>query len=620
MQLNLFWKFSLAFLALLVSVLLAVDFFAERSFGSDYERTGFKQLTAIADLALARPPVWTAASLGNAEALSSLRDWVSKMGASGARVTVITADGLVLADSQSDPQTMENHAGRPEIKDALARGAGQSIRHSVTMNRDLLYYAVRQNIPGEPPIVLRFALPVETVDEVLAAFRKRLWAASALILLVAGGISLLFSRSFTNRVDRLKEFSRRVAEGDFRPLPRDGSGDALDALGISLNRTASRLDRTIRTLVEERNLSSAILGSMVEGVAVVNGAERLVFANQGFAEILGLDVPPIAGSPLLEVVRQTELIEAVRQVLRGAPRVQSEIATGTLRQHYFATTVAAVQAGDTSGAVVVLHDITELRKLERVRRDFVANVSHELRTPLTAVQGFAETLLAGAIDDPHNRRRFLEIILEHSRRLARLTEDLLMLSKMDAERLELEFRRLNISQLMESCVETSQHRANEKNLQVSVEVPSGLPDVAGDRRRLAEVLQNLLDNAIQYTLAGGKIKLSAEARGAEVIVTVSDTGIGIPRADQPRIFERFYRVDVARSREAGGTGLGLSIAKHLVEAHKGRLWVESELGQGSKFHFSVPIFNSQDEDAEAVPDDGTAGYSGANSVKRSGSA
>lgn len=620
MRLNLFWKFSFTFLALLVCVLAAVDYFAERSFRSDYERTGFQQLASIAHLALARPPVWSAASAGNAEVLSSLRDWVSKMAASGARVTVITADGLVLADSQSDPQKMENHADRPEVKDALARGMGQSIRHSATVDRDLLYCAVRQNIPGESPIVLRFALPVQTTDEVLSSFRRRLWVSSFFVLLVAGGLSLLFSRGFTDRVDRLKEFSRRVAEGDFRPLPRDGSGDALEALGISLNRTASRLDRTIRTLVEERNLSSAILGSMVEGVAVVNGAERVVFANQGFAEILGLDVPPISGSPLLEVVRQTELIEAVRQVLGGASRVQSEIATGTLRQHYFATTVAAVQAGDTSGAVVVLHDITELRKLERVRRDFVANVSHELRTPLTAVQGFAETLLAGAIDDPHNRRRFLEIILEHSRRLARLTEDLLMLSKMDAERLELEFHRLNVSQLMESCVETSQHRANEKNLQVSVDVPSGLPEVAGDRRRLAEVLQNLLDNAIQYTLDGGKIRLSAEARGGEVIVTVSDTGIGIPRADQPRIFERFYRVDVARSREAGGTGLGLSIAKHLVEAHKGRLWVESELGQGSKFHFSVPIFNSQDEDAEALPSDGSAGYSAATPGKRSGSA
>jgi len=351
----------------------------------------------------------------------------------------------------------ENHAGRPEIRDALAKADGRSIRHSVTINRDLLYYAVRQNMPGGSPIVLRFALPLETVDEVLSSFRRSLWLASFVILLLAGAASLLISLSFSDRVERLKELSRRVAEGDFRPLPADSSGDALEALAASLNQTAARLDCTIRTLTEERNLSSAILGSMLEGVAVVNASERLLFANRGFAEILELDVPPQSGRALVEVVRQTELIEAVRRVLGGAPRVEAEIITGTLRQHFFAATVAAVRAGETSGAVIVLHDITDLRKLERVRRDFIANVSHEFKTPLTAIQGFAETLLAGAVDDPQNRGRFLGIILEHSRRLARLTDDLLKLSKMDADRLELEIRRLSVSQLIESCLETAQH-------------------------------------------------------------------------------------------------------------------------------------------------------------------
>ena len=609
MRLNLFWKFAFAFLALLASVLLAVGFFAQRALRDNYERVVFEQLTAIARIAQARPPQWAPASPGQPENFAPLLEWVGQMAASGVRVTVITADGRVLADSQSDPQTMENHATRPEIEDAMAKGDGRSIRRSVNLNRDLLYYAVRQNTPAGPPIVLRFALPLEAVDEVLSSFRRRLWLGSFLILLIAGGISLVFSRSFTRRVDRLKDFSRRVAEGDFRPLPRDGSGDALGALGISLNRTAARLDRTIQTLTEERNLSSAILGSMVEGVAVVNGSERLVFANPGFAEILSLDVPPTSGSALVEVVRQTELLEAVRQVLQGEPRVQSEIVTGTLRQHYFAITVAAVRAGDTTGAVVVLHDITELRRLERVRRDFVANVSHEFRTPLTAIQGFSETLLAGAIDDPQNRTRFLEIILEHSRRLARLTEDLLVLSKMDAERLELEIRRLSVSQLIESCLETAQRRGAEKDLQISVNMPQGLPDIAGDRRRLAEVLQNLLDNAIQYTLPGGRIVVSAENAVDEIILTVTDTGIGIPKADQSRIFERFYRVDAARSREAGGTGLGLAIAKHLVEVHGGRLWVESEIGQGSQFHFSLPHFDEEHPASRPLPS-GVSGRGG----------
>jgi two-component system phosphate regulon sensor histidine kinase PhoR len=310
------------------------------------------------------------------------------------------------------------------------------------------------------------------------------------------------------------------------------------------------------------------------------------------------------------VVRQTELIEAVRAVLKGELRVESEIVTGTLRQHFFAATVASVRAGETSGAVIVLHDITDLRKLERVRRDFVANVSHEFKTPLTAIQGFSETLLAGAIDDPENRGRFLEIILEHSRRLARLTDDLLKLSKMDADRLELEIHRFSVTQFVESCLETAQRRAAEKDLRISVNMPARLPDIAGDRRRLAEVLQNLLDNAIQYTLPGGQIMLTAENGQGEVTFTVSDTGIGIPQADQPRIFERFYRVDVARSREVGGTGLGLAIAKHLVEVHGGRLWVESEVGQGSQFHFTVPVFDSRDDAERSGPGGASRGNGG----------
>jgi two-component system phosphate regulon sensor histidine kinase PhoR len=589
---NLFTKLALGFLALLLCVLVAVDFFADRAIRRDYERTGFEQLQAIAQLAQANPPELSALPPEKPEAAAALQTWVQHIAASGARVTVVTAEGMVLADSQSDPQTMENHAARPEIVQAFAEGSGRSIRHSATLHRDLVYLAVRQG-PAGKKYVLRFALPVETVGQLLWPFRKSLWLASGLILLLAGLVVVAVSRKFSGRIERLTAFSRRVAEGDFRAQASDGTGDALDVLSDSLNQTAARLDKTIRTLTEERNLSSAILGSMVEGVLVVNAAERVVFANRSFAEILGMGVPPQTGSGLVECVRQTELIEAVHKVLGGEPRVEAEIVTGTLRQHYFAATVASVRTTGTDGAVLVLHDITDLRKLERVRRDFVANVSHEFRTPLTAIQGFAETLLAGAMDDPQNRGRFLEIIVEHSRRLARLTEDLLMLSKMDADRLDFETRRIPVGPFIESCMETAQPRARDKDLRLSVNQPTKIPDIAGDRRRLTEVLQNLLDNAIQYTPAGGQIMVSAEVSGSEVVFTVLDTGIGIPQAEQPRIFERFYRVDVARSREVGGTGLGLAISKHLVEGHGGRIWVESEIGQGAQFHFSVPIFDAE---------------------------
>jgi two-component system phosphate regulon sensor histidine kinase PhoR len=590
---NLFVKLGFTFLALLVSALLAVDFFAERALRRDYERTAFAQLTAVAGIARARGAALPVFPPATAEDSSKLKDWVEQIAASRARVTIIASDGQVFADSQSDTQTMENHAGRPEVRDALARGSGQAIRHSVTLNRDLMYYAVRYDVPAGPPVILRFALPIETVDEVVQSFRRSLWLSSFLILVIAGAAALQMSRILADRVERLKRFSRRVAGGDFTPVSADSSGDALEELGASMNRTAAKLDQTIRTLTEERNLSTAILGSMVEGVAVVNASERLLFANGGFAEILGLQAPLKSGSALVEIVRQTELIEAVRHVLHGDARVESEIATGTLRQHFFAATVASVRAGETLGAVVVLHDITELRRLERVRRDFVANVSHEFKTPLTAIQGFAETLLAGAIDDAQNRGRFLEIILEHARRLARLTDDLLRLSQLDSDRLEREIDEVSVTQIVDSCLATAQHRAAENGLKLSVAIPEQMPTVAGDQRRLAEVLQNLLDNARQYTLPGGEIVLSAEAHELEIVFTVADTGIGIPQADQSRIFERFYRVDAARSREAGGTGLGLAIAKHLIEAQGGRIWVESEIGKGSRFHFSVPIFDAE---------------------------
>ncbi len=265
MRLNLFWKLGFAFFALLIAVLLPVDFYAERALRRDYERAGFEQLAAIARIALAYPPEPAALAPSHPLDSAGLRGWVAKMAASGVRVTVIASDGQVLADSQSDPQTMENHADRPEIRAALATGHGQSIRHSVTINSNLLYHAVRLSSAGAPPVVLRFALPLQTVDQEIWEFRRRLWLASLLVLLVTGTASLLISRSFSDRVNRLTDFFQRVAEGDFRPLGADRAGDALEALAISLNATAARLDRTIQTLTEERNLSSAILGSMVEG-------------------------------------------------------------------------------------------------------------------------------------------------------------------------------------------------------------------------------------------------------------------------------------------------------------------------------------------------------------------
>ena len=278
MRRNLFWKLALTFFALLLSALVAVDFFAERALHRDSERATFEQLATIARFARARPVEFPSLS-AQPENLEGLNRWAAEIGSGGVRVTVIRGDGQVLADSEADPRSMENHADRPEVQEALAKGEGRSVRRSVTLRRDLLYYAVRQDVAAGPPMVLRFAIPLANADQALGLFRRSLWLASFVILLVAGMAAVLVSRAFSDRVERLREFSRRVAEGDFRPLPGGDSGDALEALRASLNQTAARMDRTIRTLTEERNLSSAILGSMVEGVAVVNGAEPFLIVG-----------------------------------------------------------------------------------------------------------------------------------------------------------------------------------------------------------------------------------------------------------------------------------------------------------------------------------------------------
>lgn len=429
---------------------------------------------------------------------------------------------------------------------------------------------------------------------------------TSLILMIGASASLFFSRRFTARVERLKNFSHRIADGDFRPLPPESPRDELAGLADSLNEAAAQMERTILSLSSERIRSGAILRSMVEGVAVIDAQEKLVFCNRAFSEILNVPLASSEGRPLIELVRNSELIALIRRALNGDEGLQADITMGIVQLRSFSVTAAPVNAlevgsvitegapglrasGAPSGAVVVLHDVTELRRLERVRQDFVANVSHEFKTPLTAIQGFAETLLAGAIDDTRNNRRFLEVIREHAARLARLTDDLLKLARIEAGKLEVQFFPVNVIELIEGCTDTTLLKATRKQIAIEIDLPQGLPPVRGDASLLRDVLQNLLDNAIQYTPEGGRIRVNATASPREVIFTVADTGIGIPLAEQERIFERFYRVDPARSREAGGTGLGLSIAKHIVEAHGGRLSVESEIGHGSKFSFLVPL-------------------------------
>jgi two-component system phosphate regulon sensor histidine kinase PhoR len=584
---------GLTYVALLVAVLVAVDLYSSRVIRSQAIRSANSELTSLLAVAQTRPP--------HTSDPGDLRAWTEWMAHSGARVTIVDGKGRVLADSAADAASMVNHANRPEVQQAMAEGRGHAVHHSETLNRELVYQAVRYEEADGQSIIIRLAVPLSEINLSVSELRQRLLIASIVMLLIGAIASLGFARMFAARIERLKDFSQRIAEGNFRPLLREGPRDELSDLADSMNQTAARLDLEIRMLSGERNRSSAILRSMVEGVAVIDAEERLVFYNRAFSEIFGVQTATAEGRPLIEVVRNAELVGLIRRALRGGEGLQNDISMGIVQMQSFSATAAPVKAlepangeddaaaAKPSGAVVVLHDVTELRRLERVRQDFVANVSHEFKTPLTAIQGFAETLLSGALDDPANNRRFLDIIRNHAIRLARLTNDLLKLARIEAGKLEVEFFPVGLMELIEGCAETTLLKASRKQITLEIGVPPGLPPVRGDASLLRDVLQNLLDNAIQYTPAGGHIHVTAEAKGREAVITVSDTGIGIPTSDRERIFERFYRVDAARSREAGGTGLGLSIAKHIVEAHNGRLWVESVIGEGSKFFFSIPI-------------------------------
>jgi len=582
-----FWKLGIAYMLPLLLIPTVLDVYAVRMLKNEYLDAAYARMESLSTLALEKFP--------SREYSSSIGEWALWTASGGVRVTLISAAGEVLAESDADPAKMENHGDRPEVREAFISGFGRAVRNSKTVNSDLVYLARSFDAGNGRMLALRLSLPLNRLNEGVRAYRQRLWGVTLCLLVLTGGASLFFFRALSNRIRRLREFSDRVARGDFRPMPAESSDDEFSALSYTLNRTAARLNVTIRALTEEREQSAAILSSMDEGVVVVDSGRNVIFCNQSFCRAVGTAGTAgvdYKGRHLIELARHLDIEPLFKNTLQSGDIVRGEVTTRLARKKNYAVTTAPIRSGDSiSGAVMVLHDISEIRRLERARRDFVANVSHEFRTPLAIIQGFAETLLDDALEDAENRRRFSKIIYEQSLRLVRLTEDLLKLAQLEAGQFGAERRPVDAGQILESCVESARAliSSEQKELTLELEYPPSLPPFHADARSIEEILQNLLGNAIRYTPGGGRIRIKAAVFDDEIVLSVSDTGIGISSVEHSRIFERFYRTDAARSRESGGTGLGLSIVKHLVEFHNGRVEVESEIGRGATFRVFLPL-------------------------------
>ena len=501
-----------------------------------------------------------------------------------ARVTLISSDGRVLADSEvsrASVAQMENHSNRPEFIEARRGGRGVSIRPSATLGVSFIYVAVDLGDGS----VLRVATPLSAVDTLLSGLRRRL------LLAMLVGVALSFAFGYmvyalvSRPVRRVAEASQRLAYGTLdSEIPVAGDRD-LATVASSLNAMAKNLRLKIDELKQDKYRTEAVIAAMSAGVVVFDRDARVVLSNSSIQALLDLQ-GGAAGRPPMELVRHPSIETAVRTALRGADTPAIELTTR--RDRVLLAKAAPVRAlnGDVDLVVMVFHDLTEIRRTEKIRKDFVANVSHEFKTPLTSIRGYAETLLNVEPNDPSVIREFLEAIDRNSMFLQALVDDLLVLASLENEQ-PVSKQRIQLKDLIEQQVKSKGHLLSSNDLAVEVECPPIEVDV--DRARLSRALSNLLDNAIHYNRPNGKVRVSAVLADRQVRIDVQDNGGGIPQSDLGRIFERFYRVDKSRTRDSGGTGLGLAIARHAIESQGGTLSVASKLGVGSTFTIQLPI-------------------------------
>ncbi|MDO7906101.1 ATP-binding protein [Paenibacillus sp. JX-17] len=515
------------------------------------------------------------------------------------RVTFILKNGDVIGDSESDQSHMDNHADREEIRSAAAEGIGRSIRHSATLGTNMLYVALPVHVEGFDGYV-RLSMSLDAVQAGVERGWLAMFVGLLLLFVIASLISYRIARGMTLPLEHITKVANRISKLDYDARVEFQRSDEVGQLGHAINGMADSLQGQMKTIRENEDLLESVMANMTGGILMIDAQECIGLVNRETERMLSISSQRVTGKPYHELKRHYELTKRVEESIRSREHIHEEVKVYQPEERLLRLDGVPMFESDGRyrGMLFLLQDVTAIRRLESMRSEFVANVSHELKTPIAAVKGFAETLLGGGVDDKETERSFLKIIYDESDRLNRLIGDILELSKIESKRAPLDCSPVHLSSFFEMLCETLEKVAEKKQISLEMMVPDEL-FIEGDEDKLRQIFINLLSNGISYTQEGGRVRVQAytlqrENEEEKIVFAVSDTGIGIPKKDLPRIFERFYRVDKGRSRNSGGTGLGLSIVKHLVELHHGTLSVESELGIGTTFTIELPVIQEQE--------------------------
>jgi len=576
------WRIAVPYVALILLAMAALTVYFSGFVRQTYLADLRAQLTGEARLAgEAIAPIL--ADGGMVETIDPLaKRWGELL---AARVTIIRADGVVLGDSHEQPAAMENHLGRPEVQQALADGVGISTRHSRTMGYEMMYAAVPVEAGGRVLGIARVALPLTRIETGVARLRRTVVVASLLTVVLAGLLALFIAGQLARPLRDLAHLAGRMARGDLDGRIHPSSQDEVGRLADAFNRMATEIQMQIEALADQRNALSAVLTHMADGVIITDDEGRVRLVNPAAAQMLSFPSDSAIGKSFVAVARDHQAVQ-VWQRCRESGEEQSETVEMAGRGPFLRVIATSLQDAPQSGYLVLLQNLSQIRRLETVRRDFISNISHELRTPLASLKALVDTLHDGALDDPPAARRFLEYMETEVDALTQMVQELLELSRIESGLVPLRLKSTPVADIVLPPVERLRPQAERAGLRLIVDLPSNLPPALADVERARQVITNLVHNSIKFTPPGGEVSLSVGPAGDEVVISVRDTGVGIPADDLSRIFERFYKAD--RARSGGGTGLGLAIAKHIVLAHGGRVWATSVEGKGSTFYVALP--------------------------------